>query len=93
MKKLKEAQLDSPSFMEWISVEVRYPPSLHAVVACVSFVDAPYDEHGYNNAQAFWTEPIILVTKCWVTCIGHLVCECGGKITHWMPLPNPPKDS
>lgn len=63
--------------MEWIKVEDRLPENGVEVLACF-----------YNNVQTM---------PCWVDRYGdwfqvNRILPITNKITHWMPLPEPPKE-
>lgn len=79
--------------MQWISVEERLPPSYHFVLTCSNMC-------GPNE-----TSPITIArwnNEKWETLCNeeeNNACVCGDlfwttdseEITHWMPLPEPPK--
>lgn len=77
MKKLKTQS-------EWISVEDRLPPRDEMIIDCsdqaLMFAESdklyPQYYTGYYNFK----------TRCWGS--NEKICD---KITHWMPLPLPPK--
>lgn len=64
--------------MEWISVKDRLPNEEMVLVSAAS-VDAekPYMSISYYDKTAGWC----LVPMLWID-----------SITHWMPLPDPPKE-
>lgn len=72
--------------MEWISVRDRLPPeSQHGVgkvkgapcsCLCLVIVEAPFSD-------AFVATDITIHGKWY---------NCGEAVTHWMPLPEPPKE-
>ncbi len=66
---------------DWISVKERFPDSPQCV-----YVSS--DTHGQSGC-AYWDGfffKSIIMNK------GSLMCHEKHEITHWMPLPNPPKD-
>lgn len=64
---------------EWISVEERLPDDMDAEVT----VDALAYEDGVIH-QAFYDKS----SGVWIDTDGD---ELHGEVTHWMPLPEPPK--
>ena len=63
-------------FGEWISVEDRLPKEWESVLV--------WSEHGFHIVAVY-----LGVVGKWRECWNHTMLE--GKITHWMPLPQPPK--
>ena len=76
--------------MEWISVEKDGLPKGKKLVAVIRhYIDAELDMKtgGYKtDRKGFPTEPEITLSKC-----GDGKFSCSGVVTHWFPLPNPPK--
>lgn len=63
----------------WISVEERLPDIDAEVLIYTD--EGLYDVAQYSGGERFWTlerNPV-----CWVTASG---------VTHWLPLPEPPKE-
>lgn len=66
---------------KWISVEERLPDPNKAVLVCKTFIDKPYIDIGYvKDAETCCCASDEFIIKPWL----H-------KLTHWMPLPEPPK--
>ena len=61
---------------EWVSVNDRLPDNANGVIVC--------DEFGFVYPACYYT-----FDKCWMYSFTDE--RCGHKITHWMPLPEPPK--
>lgn len=72
--------------MEWISVKDRSPNLLDRVLVCVSGFDDDEDYVGINCALEIregvieWNIDFSVLT------------DCKTQVTHWMPLPETPKD-
>ena len=65
---------------EWISVEDRLPEPFVSVLACIpSEEPLPTVHESYIADHGSWV--CILTAERYKT----------GEVTHWMPLPNPPK--
>ena len=67
------------SIPKWISVEERLP-NIDAEVLIYAD-EGLYDVAQYSGGERFWT--LERNPDCWVTASG---------VTHWMPLPEPPKE-
>lgn len=63
-------------FGEWVSVEDRLPKEWESVLA--------WSECGFHTVAVY-----LGVADKWRECWTHTMLE--GSITHWMPLPQPPK--
>lgn len=74
--------------MKWINFEIEKPPNGIDVLVVKTYLDAEYDEHGYHPDKSFWTQPRIVIDCCWSCGNWHN----GGKGTHWMALPDLPKE-
>lgn len=61
----------------WISVKDRLPDNANGVIVC--------DEFGFVYPACYYT-----FDKCWMYSFTDE--RCGHKITHWTPLPEPPKE-
>lgn len=61
--------------MEWISVDDRLPEKIQIVIACLGGIDIVMADY-YNDSKTFW--------------VGASEYR-PGTVTHWMPLPEPPK--
>ncbi len=77
---------------EWISVKDRLPED---GVAALLYVENPYGPKdyfiGYLSVDGYsWVETAETAP---MTLCGHIIEGCGSlrKVTHWMPLPEPPK--
>lgn len=75
--------------MKWNKIEDKEPLSFTELLVIVSYLNAPYEENGYNDKKAFWTEPNIMISSGYKHG-AHFNWLCGGKVTHWMPLPELP---
>lgn len=70
--------------MEWISVEDRLPEFYEWVLVAAKFVAGPqwiataYRNRLVNSGDWYWW---------WLRYPSEI-----GEVTHWMPLPEPPKD-
>lgn len=65
---------------KWISVDDRLPDIDTEVLICTD-KGLYYDVAQYSGGKKFWT--LERNPDCWVTVSG---------VTHWMPLPEPPKE-
>lgn len=74
--------------MEWKNFKEEEPPCGVNVLVVKIYQDAEYRENGYDPNTNFWTSPAIKIDTYWNFGNWHN----GGKATHWMPLPNFPKD-
>jgi hypothetical protein len=71
----------SISSIKWISVDERLPDPNKAVLVCKTFIGKPYIDIGYvKDAETCCCASDEYIIKPWL----H-------KLTHWMPLPEPPK--
>ena len=61
---------------KWISVEERLPAEPGEVLACV-----------YGRICIAWYS-----NRCFETPSGMVFYACENAVTHWMPLPEPPKE-
>lgn len=75
-EKIQGTRQDIP---RWISVEERLPDIDAEVLICTD--EGLYDVTQYSGGERFWT--LERNPDCWVTALG---------VTHWMPLPEPPKE-
>jgi len=64
--------------MEWISVKDRLPDDVFDFV--IAYADGAMSTIGYSKKNGFYEVYPIKVQLC--------ICD----ITHWMPLPEPPKE-
>lgn len=73
--------------MEWISVDERLPPqTVYVLVA--KFDCRP-------KVQMYFVTIASMIGKCWYDDRDEYEITQNGKygqVTHWMPLPEPPKD-
>lgn len=68
---------------------------------CIAFYQNPYEEEALDDADEGWLDydeekDVYYYPKGWYECVlnGN---DCGnffidGEVTHWMKLPEPPKD-
>lgn len=73
--------------MQWIDFEKVKPTIGEDVLVLKTYLDEPYEEHGYNHEKAFWTKPIAQVDTYWDSKYWNL----GGRATYWMRIPEMPK--
>jgi hypothetical protein len=66
--------------MEWISVKDRLPENCESVIG----YDPNQNKHDRVN-EMFYSE----LGKCWIFVRDGL--DATETVTHWMPLPDPPK--
>lgn len=64
---------------KWISVEERLPDIDTEVLIYTN--EGLYNAAQYSGGERFWT--LERNPDCWVTALG---------VTHWMPMPEPPKE-
>lgn len=62
--------------LKWISVDERLPDGPGEVLACV-----------YGRICIAWYS-----NRCFETPSGMVFYACENAVTHWMPVPEPPKD-
>ena len=70
------------SKQEWISVEERLPNPTENVLVCKSFKGKPYIDIGYVKDA----------NTCCCASDEYIIQPLFHKLTHWMPLPEPPKE-
>lgn len=79
LKQMTEGIAPENNAVDWISVEDRLPKALEQVIVC-----RPYDkktvrvEQGHFEGVNGWWK--VYGTRC-------------KRITHWLPMPNPPEDA
>ena len=72
--------------MEWISVKDKLPETGHIYcVVAYSFNGMPW---GYDVSR-YW-QPVNMKRKIWELEFANTLPI---KVTHWIPLPNPPEES
>lgn len=80
IKALEEAPaVDAADFLreQWISVDARMPEGFRPVIVCREKVKGEYVvEQGYKDVGDWWK---VYGTRT-------------KKVTHWMPLPDPPEE-
>lgn len=75
---------------EWVSVEERLPEKSEEYIVCACDDGAPIDER-------IWGDTVVVCadyydgTFMWYE--GSTEYDLSGIVTHWMPLPAPPKES
>jgi hypothetical protein len=89
--KLFHTGIEELKMSNWISVKDRLPEKGISIMACAKYRITPERDFSYSMYVA-WIENFGRENKpiwqySW--CCG---CFCGEDITHWMPLPEPPKD-
>ena len=73
--------------MEWISVEDRLPQDKKSVVVTDGLTSYAIAWYGHNRDWVAETD--LLDAENYD---GHCHIELDANITHWMPLPDPPKE-
>lgn len=74
---------------EWIPVTERLPDadSNYIVVAC---------DEGCPYGEGIWYDTVVVVAEyyhgSWTWCESGTEYDLNGLVTHWMPLPEPPKE-
>lgn len=82
----KQDVLSAPTINGWISVKDRLPEKYQDVLVLVKYDGTIYCEQFHEQVIA------------WLTVNGDWDSDCGdfndsdGVITHWMPIPEPPKE-
>lgn len=74
---VKEYAVETEPNKSWVSVKDRLPDDVKDVIVC--------DELGLVYPAYYYT-----CDECWMYSFAAERCE--HKITHWMPLPEPPKE-
>lgn len=73
----------------WISVKDRLPDVNDNYIVTACDEDCPYGE-------GIWYDTVVVVAEyykgSWTWCDNGLEYDLNGLITHWMPLPQPPKE-
>jgi Protein of unknown function (DUF551) len=73
--------------MQWLKFPDLIPPIGQEILVVKQYLDAPFVDGGYQEDKNFWTEPMIVIDSFWGM---FLSWKYGGKVTHWMPLPELP---
>lgn len=68
--------------MKWISVKDKLPLNGQKVLTLKIFL-----------AEYGWTEPWYYIDSGWYSNKEDFIWNGGGKTTHWMPLPELPKEN
>ena len=84
---------------EWISVEDRLPefPGHYLVCTSINYWHGGCmdinENHKYhqNGTPVGYDGSTMSVLDCYYDVTGHWNRVCDRHVTHWMPLPNPPK--
>lgn len=76
--------------MEWISVNDRLPESNGQYFVCCN-------DEGCSSGEGIWYEKDVVVCAeyydgTWTWYEGTQEYDLYGIVTHWMPLPEPPKE-
>nr|DAI64216.1 MAG TPA: Protein of unknown function (DUF551) [Caudoviricetes sp.] len=97
----RQAQIDEANNAEWISVKDRMPEEDDDVLILVRETEY-YGIHKEKRAVYRWVFTGWRVDDVWATtyCHGHRKIDeeaktqlnCEYEVTHWMPLPEPPKE-
>ncbi|AGQ07151.1 DUF551 domain-containing protein [Acinetobacter baumannii] len=72
--------------MEWISVEDKWPAYGQLILVVIS---------GQTQTRVFFRDGSDFSGKDWIEPVNDDDCHhttCWEKVTHWMPLPEPPKN-
>ncbi len=70
--------------MTWIKFDKFNPPPCGRYLVVKTYADAPFVNEGYDDDKEFWITPIIQIdylTLSW---------DLGGRVTHYMELPELP---
>lgn len=77
--------------MEWISIEDKLPENKQTVLALISYLHDGKPEQIYHVAEYTY---YFHDNQIWQVQVGNSQYDLYGNIegvTHWMPLPEPPK--
>lgn len=76
------------SVPQWISVKDRLPDvaGMYIVTAC---------DEWCSHGEGIWYDTVVVVAEysgsCWNWNDNGIDCDIDDLVTHWMPLPEPPK--
>lgn len=82
------AQIPSADVAQWISVKDRLPDvaGMYIVTAC---------DEWCSHGEGIWYDTVVVVAEysgsCWNWNDNGIDCDIDDLVTHWMPLPEPPK--
>ena len=74
---------------QWISVEERLPERNGEYIVTACDEGEPYDEIIWNDTVVVCAE---YYKGCWIWEENNTEYSLDGIVTHWMPLPEPPKE-
>lgn len=82
-------QMPTITIPQWISVEERLPERNGEYIVTACDEGEPYDEIIWNDTVVVWAE---YYKGCWTWEENNTEYSLDGIVTHWMPLPKPPKE-
>lgn len=74
---------------DWVSVEDRLPSGNGRYIVCACDANEPLNEQIWGDTVVICAE---YYDKCWTWYEGICEYDLDGLVTHWMPLPEPPKE-
>lgn len=81
-------QMPTITMPQWISVKERLPERNGEYIVTACDEGEPYDEIIWNDTVVVWAE---YYKGCWIWEENNTEYSLDGIVTHWMPLPEPPK--
>ena len=82
-------QMPTITMPQWISVEERLPERNGEYIVTACDEGEPYDEIIWNDTVVVCAE---YYKGCWIWEENNTEYSLDGIVTHWMPLPEPPKE-
>ena len=82
-------QMPTITMPQWISVEERLPERNGEYIVTACDEGEPYDEIIWNDTVVVCAE---YYKGCWTWEENNTEYSLDGIVTHWMPLPEPPKE-
>ena len=70
----------------WISVKERLPDECEDVLIKIESHEKPQEAYLIKGDRSYWNDSASAL--CWCCVMTWSMCE----VTHWMPLPDKPKD-
>ena len=78
-----------PAYEQWVSVKDRLPERNGKYIVTACDEGEPYDEIIWNDTVVVCAE---YYKGCWTWEENNTEYSLDGIVTHWMPLPEPPKE-
>ena len=82
-------QPTAPAYGQWVSVEDRLPERNGTYIVTACDEREPYD-------MIIWNDTVVVCAEyykgCWTWEENNTEYSLDGIVTHWMPLPEPPKE-